>query len=209
MYSTNIINALPFRVASTPAVRSDLNGGFPTCLWCDSLHIRIIWLLVYLWNLCKPDMVLISIYVEYILSESEFELTPKQQDFLAKNIKFHRIFAKKKPSHTADICWSKSAYTPPTLTSLTGFFKKWKPTPYCIFSPDIKDCISSHPTVWNYYMQGSTTVHHFLVWFEPAILRCGPIAVQDYQLYLNPQESHLQVCGTSTKMSHQMTLYNE
>ena len=42
----------------------DLNGGLPTCLWYDSLYIRIIWLLLCLWNLCKPDMVPVSIYVE-------------------------------------------------------------------------------------------------------------------------------------------------
>ena len=53
-----------FRVASMPAVRYDLNGGFPTCLWYDSLYIRIIWLLFCLCNLCKPDMVPVSIYVE-------------------------------------------------------------------------------------------------------------------------------------------------
>ena len=32
-------------------VRNDLNGGLPTCLWYDSLYIKIIWLLVCLWNL--------------------------------------------------------------------------------------------------------------------------------------------------------------
>ena len=64
---------IAFPVASMPAVRYDLNGGLPTCLWYDSLYIRIIWLLLCLWNLCKPDMVPVSIYVEYILSESESE----------------------------------------------------------------------------------------------------------------------------------------
>ena len=59
-----------FRVASMPAVRYYLNGSLPTCLWYDSLYIRIIWLLVCLWNLCKPDMVPVSIYGEYILTES-------------------------------------------------------------------------------------------------------------------------------------------
>ena len=44
--------------------RYDLNGGFPTCLWYDSLYIRIIWLLLCFWNLCKPDTVPVSIYVE-------------------------------------------------------------------------------------------------------------------------------------------------
>ena len=53
-----------FSVASMSAVRYDLNGGLPTYLWYDSLYIRIIWLLVCLWNLCKPDMVPVSIYVE-------------------------------------------------------------------------------------------------------------------------------------------------
>ena len=50
----------------TPCQRSDmmLMGGLPTCQWYDSLYIRIIWLLVCLWNLCKPDMVPVSIYVE-------------------------------------------------------------------------------------------------------------------------------------------------
>ena len=47
------------------AVRYDLNGGLPTCPWYDSIYIRIIWLLLCLWNLCKPDMVPVSIYVEY------------------------------------------------------------------------------------------------------------------------------------------------
>ena len=116
-------------------------------------------------------------------------------------------YLQQKNSHTTDICWSKLAYTPPHL--FNWILKKMKADALSFFSPDIKDCISSHPTVWNYYMQGSTTVHHFLVWFEPAILRCGPIVVQDYQLYLNPQESHQQICGTFVKMSHQMTLYPE
>ena len=43
----------PFRMASMPAVRYDLNAGLPTCLWYDSLNIRIIWLLLCLWNLCN------------------------------------------------------------------------------------------------------------------------------------------------------------
>ena len=64
MYSIIAVYALPFQVASMPAVRYDLNGGHPMCLLCDSLYIRIIWLLVCLWNLCKPDMVPVSIYVE-------------------------------------------------------------------------------------------------------------------------------------------------
>ena len=44
-------------------VRYNLNGGLPTCLWYDSLYIRIIWLLLCLCNSCKPDMVPVSIYV--------------------------------------------------------------------------------------------------------------------------------------------------
>ena len=55
----------------------------------------------------------------------------------------------------------------------------------------------------------STTAHHLLVWFEPIILRCGPIGVQDYQLYPNTQESHKQVCDTSVKMFDNTTLYAE
>ena len=66
MYSIIAVYALPFWVASMPAVRCDLNGGLPMCLWYDSLYIRIKWLLVFLWNLCKPDMVLVSIHVKYI-----------------------------------------------------------------------------------------------------------------------------------------------
>ena len=49
MYSIITVYALPFRVASMPAVRYDLNGGLPTCLWYDSLCVRIIWLLLCLW----------------------------------------------------------------------------------------------------------------------------------------------------------------
>ena len=64
MYSITAVYALPFRVAPIPAVRYDLNGGLPTCLWYDSLYIRIIWLLLCLLNLCKPDMVPVSSYVE-------------------------------------------------------------------------------------------------------------------------------------------------
>ena len=64
MYSIIAVYALPFRVASMPAVRYDLNGGLPACLCCDSLYIRIIWLLVRLRNLCQPDMIPVSIYVE-------------------------------------------------------------------------------------------------------------------------------------------------
>ena len=59
MYSIITVYALPFRMAFIPAVRYDLSGGLPTCLWYDSLYIRIIWLLVYLWNLCKADMVFV------------------------------------------------------------------------------------------------------------------------------------------------------
>ena len=73
MYSIIAVYALPFRVASMPAVRYDLNGGLPMCLWYDWQYIRIIWLLLCLWNLCKPDLVPVSIYVESILSESESE----------------------------------------------------------------------------------------------------------------------------------------
>ena len=73
MYPIFTVYALPFRVAAMPAVRYDLNGGLSTCLWYDSLYIRIIWLLVCLWNVCKPDMVPVSIYFELNLSESESE----------------------------------------------------------------------------------------------------------------------------------------
>ena len=52
MYSIIAVYALPFRVASMPAVRYDLNGGLPTCLWYNSLYIRIIRLLLCLSNLC-------------------------------------------------------------------------------------------------------------------------------------------------------------
>ena len=43
MYSIITMYALPFPMASMPAVRYDLNGGIPTYLWYDSLYIRIIW----------------------------------------------------------------------------------------------------------------------------------------------------------------------
>ena len=69
MYSIITVYVLPFWVASMPAIKYDFNGGLLTCLWYDSSYIRNIWLLVFLWNLCKPDMVLVSIYV---ISESEW-----------------------------------------------------------------------------------------------------------------------------------------
>ena len=65
--------------ASMSAIRYDLNGGLPTCLWYDSLYTRNIWLLVYLWTLRKPDKVLVSIYAEYILSESDSSPHPWQR----------------------------------------------------------------------------------------------------------------------------------
>ena len=52
MCSIIAVYAPPFRVASMPAVRYDLNGGLPACLCCDSLYIRIIWLLLRLRNFC-------------------------------------------------------------------------------------------------------------------------------------------------------------
>ena len=64
MYSIIAVYALPSRVATMPAVRYDVNGGLPTCLWYHSLYTRIIWLLLCFWNICKPDMVPVSIYVE-------------------------------------------------------------------------------------------------------------------------------------------------
>ena len=48
MFSIISVYALPFRVAPMPVAGYELNGGLRTCLWCDSLYIRIIWLLDYL-----------------------------------------------------------------------------------------------------------------------------------------------------------------
>ena len=86
MYSIITVYALPFRVASMQVFRY----GLPTCLWHDSLYIRIIWLLVCLWNSCKPDMVPVSIYVEKFLSESESEF-PAQMASNAENVSIQNL----------------------------------------------------------------------------------------------------------------------
>ena len=75
MYSLSLrMHALPLWVAPMPAIRSDLNGGVPTCLrfiiyqeymvivyWCAFCNgiciyfgwIHILWVWVWVWVLCK------------------------------------------------------------------------------------------------------------------------------------------------------------
>ena len=56
-----------------PAVRSDLNGGLLTCL--SFIMYQEYDVICILPTACKPDMVLVSMYDEYNLSESESEAT--------------------------------------------------------------------------------------------------------------------------------------
>ena len=68
---TAYMHALPLRVAPMPAARYYLNGGLPTCL---ILIIHQEYMVIVYWcAFCKPNMVSVSILVEYTLSEIESE----------------------------------------------------------------------------------------------------------------------------------------
>ena len=60
--SITTAHAFPFRVASMPAVRYNLSGGLPSCLWLFIYQDLV--LFVFLRNSYKPDMVLVYIFVE-------------------------------------------------------------------------------------------------------------------------------------------------
>ena len=65
------MGALPLWVSSIQVVRSDLNGGLLTCLYF--IMYQEYYIICILRNTCKPDMALVSIYLEENLSESDSE----------------------------------------------------------------------------------------------------------------------------------------